>query len=106
MNNELMKKIEALPDLEALYLYGYEDSAILPFGTDDLKRLAAELTLANKKLAILQASNDHYGDEKHWFYMDEPEPSEKYGYFPSGNGFDFARKAQEEIARLTEGEND
>ncbi len=69
-----------------------------------VKSLAAELALANKKLEILQASNDNYARTSNWRRGLSCERADKW-WRSDVNGYDFARKTQEEIARL-EGEND
>lgn len=85
MNNELIEKILRVKKVTCT--------------PDELYDLAAELTLANKKLELLQASNDHYANRDTWGNVHQ----DLYIGIDN-NGFDFARKAQEEIARL-EGEN-
>lgn len=108
--NELIEKIEALPSKGVIGSLPYKSESIDHLCTiSDLKSLAAALTLANKKLAILQASNDHYAEHNWWLKGDDPsdpfkESQEEIIYIYGGNGYDFARKAQEQIARL-EGEN-
>lgn len=97
MNNELIAKIEALPDRDQLI---WADPFIK---IADLKSLAAELTLANKKIELLQASNDHYARTSNWRRGLSCERADKW-WRSDVNGYDFARKTQEEIARL-EGEN-
>lgn len=109
MNNELMTQIEALDDREYLHEWGTAKAMGDGIPVTAIKSLAAELTLANKKLAILQASNDHYAEHNWWLKGDDPsdpfkESQEEIIYIYGGNGYDFARKAQEQIARL-EGEN-
>lgn len=95
-----------------LFLSGYESGKSAK--PADLKSLAAELALANKKVEILQASNDHYADYDTW--ETSLERDNRTGeisfsktmdlYIGSeGNGSDVARKTQEKIARL-EGLND
>ena len=99
--NELIEKIEALPSQGVIGSLPYKSkTADLLCTIGDLKSLAAALTLANKKLAILQASNDHYANRDTWGNVHQ----DLYIGIDN-NGYDFARKAQEEIARLTEGEN-
>lgn len=63
MNNELMTQIEALDDREYLHEWGTAKAMGDGIPVTAIKSLAAELTLANKKLAILQASNDHYAEK-------------------------------------------
>ncbi len=102
---ELIEKINALPSSDVFINRDLDPLAVFPawFTTDDLKSLAAELTLANKKLAILQASNDHYADDENWSFS-QPSGGCRDWYYDEGNGYDFARKTQEQIARL-EGSN-
>lgn len=109
--NELIEKINELPSSDVFINRDLDPLAVFPawFTTDDLKSLAAALTLANKKIELLQASNDHYAEHNWWLKGDDPsdpfkESQEEIIYIYGGNGYDFARKAQEEIARL-EGEN-
>lgn len=68
----------------------------------EAKALAAELTLANKKIELLQAGNDHYANGNYWGRTSRDVDSDCDWYIWEGNGYDFARKTQEEIARLTE----
>ena len=91
MNNELIEKILRVKRVTCT--------------PEELYDLAAELTLANKKLAILQASNDHYADVDNAIWRPCTDGvcarQDYYSVFSEHrNGFDFARKAQEEIARL------
>ena len=90
MNNELIEKILRVKRVTCT--------------PEELYDLAAELTLANKKLEILQASNDHYARTSNWRRGLSCERADKW-WRSDVNGYDFARKTQEEIARL-EGEND
>ena len=92
MNNELIEKILRVKRVTCT--------------PEELYDLAAELTLANKKLELLQASNDHYADMRRWQLSnrligdaDLYEPIEEDDIMLT-HGYDFARKAQEEIARL------
>ncbi len=103
MNNELMTQIEALDDREYLHEWGTAKAMGDGIPVTAIKSLAAELTLANKKLAILQASNDHYADDENWSFS-QPSGGCRDWYYDEGNGYDFARKTQEQIARL-EGSN-
>lgn len=118
--NELIEKIEALPmgNLDDIYdKFRREDNggifnvAELQISTCDLKSLSNALTLANKKIELLQASNDHYADANRWTICGS-DPVDLCHYGPTDDdpfelthGPDFARKTQEQIARLTEGEN-
>ena len=137
--NELIEKIEALPDRDQLiwadpfikiadlknlateFTNAKEELAFVLNDWNELvkaigakkngtavghaKSLAAELALANKKLEILQASNDHYADVDNAIWRPCTDGvcarQDYYSVFSEHrNGFDFARKAQEEIARL------
>ena len=66
--NELIEKINELPSSEVFINRDLDPLAVFPawFTTDDLKSLAAELALANKKIELLQASNDHYAARRMW----------------------------------------
>lgn len=104
--NELIEEINELPSSDVFINRDLDPLAVFPawLTTDDLKSLASALTLANKKLELLQASNDHYANGNYWGRTSRDVDLDCDWYIWEGNGFDFARKAQEEIARL-EGEN-
>lgn len=104
MNNELMTQIEALDDREYLHEWGTAKAMGDGIPVTAIKSLAAALTLANKKLELLQASNDHYANGNYWGRTSRDVDLDCDWYIWEGNGFDFARKAQEQIARLTEGD--
>lgn len=102
--NELIEKINELPSSDVFINRDLDPLAVFPawFTTDDLKSLAAALTLANKKIELLQASNDHYADENNWdvAILEAGGVYENALYIRNNTGPDFARKTQEEIARL------
>lgn len=110
--NELIEKIEALPSKGVIGSLPYKSKTIDHLCTiGDLKSLANALALANKKIELLQASNDHYADYDTW--ETSLERDNRTGeisfsktmdlYIGSeGNGSDVARKTQEQIARLTD----
>lgn len=110
---ELIEKIEKLdevtlnnPGRGGVFIYDRYGSQVDEISVFELQSLAAELTLAHKKLEILQASNDHYADENNWdvAILEAGGVYENALYIRNNTGPDFARKAQEEIARL-EGSN-
>lgn len=102
MNNELMTQIEALDDREYLHEWGTAKAMGDGIPVTAIKSLAAELALANKKIELLQASNDHYADENNWdvAILEAGGVYENALYIRNNTGPDFARKTQEEIARL------
>ena len=63
--NELIEKINELPSSEVFINRDLDPLAVFPawLTTDDLQSLANALTLANKKIELLQASNDHYAEK-------------------------------------------
>lgn len=104
MNNELIEKINELPSSEVYVNRDLDPLAVFHawFTTDDLKSLAAELTLANKKLELALHCVKHYATEYFWSGADDDDPTEDFWEL-DGNGYDHARKILDEIARLEGG---